>query len=182
MAKKFLEVFPDLHMTAEMEELLKLVEVERVSSPRDRSSIRVYINSSRLIHKKNIFSLERGIRDQLFPGKQLTIKIIEKYTLSEQYNPEKLLRAYKDSLLHELKSYSIVEHNILKKAQCSFPMDNVLRMTVEDNVVLREKTGDLKRVLEKVFHQRCGLPVTVEYEYVKTSDEPLIQQRQAQVQ
>ncbi len=182
MAKKFLEVFPDLHMTAEMEELLKLVEVERVSSPRDRSSIRVYINSSRLIHKKNIFSLERGIQDQLFPGKQLTIKIIEKYTLSEQYNPEKLLRAYKDSLLHELKSYSIVEHNILKKAQCSFPMDNVLRMTVEDNVVLREKTGDLKRVLEKVFHQRCGLPVTVEYEYVKTSEEPLIQQRQAQVQ
>ena len=31
MAKKFTEVFPDLHMTSDMEELLKLVDVERVS-------------------------------------------------------------------------------------------------------------------------------------------------------
>ena len=53
MAKGFLEVFPDLHMTTEMEELLKLVDVERVSSTRDRSSIRIYIVSQRLIHKKN---------------------------------------------------------------------------------------------------------------------------------
>ncbi len=182
MAKKFTEVFPDLHMTSDMEELLKLVDVERVSSPRDRSSLRIYITSPRLIHKKNLFSLERGIRDQLFPGKQLSIRIIEKYTLSGQYNPEKLLHAYKDSLLHELKNYSIVEYNILKKAQCTFPQDNVLRMTVEDNVILREKTGDLKRILEKVFHERCGLPVTIEYEYVKASQEPLIRQREAQVQ
>ena len=27
MGKQFLEVFPDLHMTSEMEELMKLVEV-----------------------------------------------------------------------------------------------------------------------------------------------------------
>ena len=39
MAKGFLEVFPDLHMTTEMEELLKLVDVERVSSTRDRRKI-----------------------------------------------------------------------------------------------------------------------------------------------
>ena len=75
-----------------------------------------------------------------------------------------------------------MEYNILKKAQCTFPQDNVLRMTVEDNVILREKTGDLKRILEKVFHERCGLPVTIEYEYVKASQEPLIRQREAQVQ
>ena len=60
MAKGFLEVFPDLHMTTEMEELLKLVDVERVSSTRDRSSIRIYIVSQRLIHKKNIYDLEKG--------------------------------------------------------------------------------------------------------------------------
>ena len=110
--KKFLEVFPDLHMTAEMGELFKLVEVERVSAARDRSSIRVYINSSRLIHKKNIFSLERGIRDQLSPGKQLTIKIIEKYTLSEQYNPEKLLRSLFLNNLAEKASFLLLNDQI----------------------------------------------------------------------
>ena len=62
MAKSFLEVFPDLHMTAEMNELFRLVCVERVSSTRDRSSLRVYINSPRLIDKRNIHALEKGIR------------------------------------------------------------------------------------------------------------------------
>ena len=94
MAKSFLEVFPDLHMTAEMNELFRLVCVERVSSTRDRSSLRVYINSPRLIDKRNIHALEKGIREQLFPGKKLTVKIMEKYSLSGQYNPEKLFQVY----------------------------------------------------------------------------------------
>ena len=55
--KAFLEVFPDLHMTGQMQELLNLVEVEKVSMTRDRSSIRVSIVSPRLIHKKNILDL-----------------------------------------------------------------------------------------------------------------------------
>ncbi|MFR1038619.1 MAG: hypothetical protein ACLSE4_07355 [Clostridium sp.] len=37
-------------------------------------------------------------------------------------------------------------------------------MTVEDTMVNRDKAGELKRVLEKVFHERCGLPVEVEYD------------------
>ena len=182
MAKGFLEVFPDLHMTTDMEELLKLVDVERVSSTRDRSSIRIYIVSQRLIHKKNIYDLEKGIREQLFPGKKLTIKIVEKYRLSGQYTPQKLFRVYKDSLLMELKHYSIIEYNILRRAECTFPQENILRMTVEDNAVFREKTSELKRILEKVFHERCGLPVDVIYEYIPVKENQESQQREAQIQ
>ena len=182
MAKGFLEVFPDLHMTTEMEELLKLVDVERVSSTRDRSSIRIYIVSQRLIHKKNIYDLEKGIREQLFPGKKLTIKIVEKYRLSGQYTPQKLFQVYKDSLLMELKHYSIIEYNILRRAECTFPQENILRMTVEDNAVFREKTSELKRILEKVFHERCGIPVDVIYEYIPVKENQESQQREAQIQ
>ena len=182
MAKGFLEVFPDLHMTTEMEELLKLVDVERVSSTRDRSSIRIYIVSQRLIHKKNIYDLEKGIREQLFPGKKLTIKIVEKYRLSGQYTPQKLFQVYKDSLLMELKHYSIIEYNILRRAECTFPQENILRMTVEDNAVFREKTSELKRILEKVFHERCGFPVDVIYEYIPVKENQESRQREAQIQ
>ena len=182
MAKGFLEVFPDLHMTTDMEELLKLVDVERVSSTRDRSSIRIYIVSQRLIHKKNIYDLEKGIREQLFPGKKLTIKIVEKYRLSGQYTPQKLFQVYKDSLLMELKHYSIIEYNILRRAECTFPQENILRMTVEDNAVFREKTSELKRILEKVFHERCGLPIDVIYEYIPVKENQESQQREAQIQ
>ncbi len=164
--KAFLEVFPGLHMTDQMQELLTLVQVERVSMTRDRSSIRVYLLSPRLIHKSTLWDLEKGIKDQLFPGKQIQIKIFERFRLSEQYTPEKLLKAYQESLLMELKNYSIVEYSIFRKAECTFPRPDVLHMTVENTMVNKEKAGELKRILEKVFHERCGLPVEVEYEYV----------------
>ncbi len=154
-------------MTEQMTELLGLVEVEKVSMSRDRGSIRVYLVSPRLIHKKNIMDLERGIRDQLFPGKCLQVKIFEKYKLSGQYTPEKLLKAYKDSLLMELKHYSIVEYTMFRKAEFSFPQPDLMRMTIEDTMVNREKAGELKRVLEKVFHERCGMPAEIVFDYVE---------------
>ncbi len=164
--KPFLEVFHGLRLANQMEELLGLVEVEKVSMSRDRGSIRIFIISPRLIHKKNIMDLEKGIRDQLFPGKRVQIKIMEKYRLSGQYTPEKLLQAYRDSLLMELKHYSIVEYGMLRKAKCRFPQPDLLCMSVEDTMVNKEKAGDLKRVLEKVFHERCGLPVEVAFTYI----------------
>ena len=169
-------------MTDQMQELLTLVSVDRVSMTRDRSSLRVYIVSPRLIDKRNIWSLEKGIREQLFPGKQIQIHIFEKYTLSEQYTPEKLLAAYRDSLQAELKEYSIVEYAIFRKGQCTFPKPDLLHMTVEDTMVNRDKAGELKRVLEKVFHERCGLPVEVEYEYVPPVRAKASIQRELQAQ
>ncbi len=164
--KGFLEVFPGLHLAEQMKELLGLAEVEKVSMSRDRSSIRVFIISPRLIHKKNIYDLEKGIHDQLFPGKRIQVKIVEKYRLSGQYTPEKLLAAYRESLLMELKHYSIVEYNMFRKAQCTFVQPDFLQMTIEDTMVNKEKAGDLKRVLEKVFHERCGLPVEIAFIYI----------------
>ncbi len=162
MGKKFLEVFPELNIADERKELLELVEVERVSTTRDRSLLRVYIISPRLIHKNTIYELEKGIRDQLFPGRRLSVKIMEKYRLSGQYTPARLLSVYRESILMELKNYSVVEYNMFRKAKCEFAGDDVLRLTVEDNGIFREKSEDLKRVIEKVFGERCGLGVTVE--------------------
>ena len=179
--KKFLEVFPDLKIADEFRELLKLVEVERVSTPRDRSSIRIYIMSPRLIHKKEIAGLEKGIKDQMFPGKKVVIQIFERYCLSEQYTPEKLLSVYKDSILYELKNYSIIEYNIFRKAEFTFPDDAVMELTIEDNEVMREKAGELKRVVEKIFHERCGLPVELTYRYVAESEHKQSRQREVQI-
>ncbi len=182
MTKRFLEVFPNLHITEELRELLNLVEVEKVTSTRDRSSIRVYLLSPRLIHKQNIYGLEKGIKDQLFPSKQLSVKIIERFRLSEQYTPQKLLKAYRDSLLMELKNYSIIEYNMFRKAEYQFPERDLLKMTVEDTIVTHEKAGELKRVLEKIFIERCGLPLEVQYEYVPPKANELAKQKELQMQ
>lgn len=49
-------------------------------------------------------------------------------------------------------------------------------------MVNRDKAGELKRVLEKVFHERCGLPVEVEYEYVPPVRAKASIQRELQAQ
>ena len=155
MAKGFLEVFPTLNIAEPLKELLALAEVEKVTSAKDRSSIRVYMKSARLIHKQNIYDLERGIKDQLFPDKQITIKIQEKYRLSGQYTPEKLLKMYKDSLLLELKHYSIVEYSMFRKAQIVFENEGKMVLTVEDTMVNRDKMCIRDRYGTSVKNRSC---------------------------
>ena len=97
--KTFLEVFPDLHIADSVRGLLELVKVEKVTATSDRSSVRIYIDSPRLMHKQNIYMLEDGIREQLFPGKRITIRI-------------RWFR--KDYILFMSVMYSIIKENALQ--------------------------------------------------------------------
>ena len=92
--RAFLEVFPTLNVTENLRGLLEMVQVERVSINRDRTRISVYIESPRLMPRQNIEKMEEGIRSQLFPQKNVQIRIYEKFRLSGQYTPEKLLKVY----------------------------------------------------------------------------------------
>ena len=171
MEKPFLEVFPGLHIGEELKELLKLVMVEKVSMPKDRSSLRIYIVSPRLIRKKNIYSMEDGIAKQLFPGRSITVKILEKYRLSAQYTPEKLYQVYKDSILMEFKNFGMIEYNILRRAETAFEAEDTMVMTIEDNLIYRERSKEVGRILEKIFTERCGLPAEVRFSFTKAEKE-----------
>ena len=77
MEKDFFDVFPNLKIKKELEELLDGVVVTRVSCNPAKTHIWVYIKSERWIHKKYIFALEEQIERQLFAGLGVTITIIE---------------------------------------------------------------------------------------------------------
>ena len=47
--------------------------------------------------------MEKAIKNYMFERAQTKIKIVERYELSELYNPEKLFLLYKDSFLLDLK-------------------------------------------------------------------------------
>ena len=83
MEKDFFDVFPHLKVKKELEELLDMVFVTKVSMNPGRTHLRVYIESSRWIHKKNIFALEDEIERQCFPGIPMTVTVVEKFHLSE---------------------------------------------------------------------------------------------------
>ena len=103
MNKSFWEVLPNLQTADGLMRQLDRVTVTRVTMPRDRSMIRIYLESRELISKRDIYILEAAIKKQFFPNKQVTVKIYERFLLGEM-GAEEALAQYRDSILLELKN------------------------------------------------------------------------------
>ncbi|MCR5671335.1 MAG: PolC-type DNA polymerase III [Butyrivibrio sp.] len=168
MSKKFFEVFPDLKLDGGTGEIMEQTLVTKVSTTKKQDFIRIYIQSSKLIDKTDILKTENSIKKQLFSGRDITIKIYEKFSLSAQYTPENLLNIYRDSIEMELKDYDHMEYSLFKAASFSYPEEGNIVMQLEDSVVGQKKAPDLVRVLSKIFNERCGLSVVLSPEFVKT--------------
>ena len=170
MEKDFFDVFPNLKVKKELEELLEMVYVTRVSCNPSKTHIWVYIKSERWIHKKHIFALEDQIERQLFAGLGVTVTVIEKFRLSGQYTPQNFLDTYRSSMELELRNYNMLEYNMFKQAQISFPGEYDLHMILPDSVIAREKSDILIEYLQKVFCERCGMDLKVELEFTETQE------------
>lgn len=165
MAKLFFDVFPTLEVEGNIKKLLTETEVTKVGMNHQKDHLRVYLLSTRLIHKKDIYQLESAIENQIFKGRQMQVKIIEKYQLSEQYTPEKLLDLYKDSILEELRNYSLMEYNLLRTAKMEFSETNRMLLTLENTIIAQTRSKEIVEFLEKVICERCGLSLAVELAY-----------------
>ncbi len=165
MAKPFFEVFPTLKLDKECKELFEQVTVEKVTATKRKDFLRVYIFSERLIQKKTVMETEREIKRQFFPNISMTIKIYERFRLSSQYNPEKLMDIYKESILLELHEYSPVEYSLFKKADIDFQDGDKILLTVEDTILGKGKAEELIRILEKIYNERCGFSVEITAAY-----------------
>ena len=99
------------------------------------------------------------------------MKILEKYRLSAQYTPEKLYQVYKDSIPMEFKNFGMIEYNILRRAETAFEAEDTMVMTIEDNLIYRERSKEVGRILEKIFTERCGLPAEVRFSFTKAEKE-----------
>ena len=163
--KRFEDVFPSLRLKGEMKALFEKTQVERVSAPKDRSILRIYLGSEHLIEKEKIWALEREIKNQFFPRVETTVKIYEKFHLSSLYTPEKLMEIYHKSVLQELRELSPLEYSLFKNAEISYPDEKTVKMVLEESVLAREKEKELVRILEKIFGERCGLDVQIETGY-----------------
>ena len=170
MTKMFAEVFPPLDLEQGLLDLLGQVRVEKVTSNRAKNFIRVYLVSGKLIHKEQLFHLERVLKKQLFGRTEVELKILERYELSGQYTPEKLLELYKDSILYELKHYSILEYNLFRGAKISFPEEHVMRMELQKTTLGEDAADELIRVLYKIFTERCGMDLRIQTEFVDRED------------
>ena len=120
MLKPFFDVFPILDVDGDLRSLLEFVQVSRVTMNRERTFMHIYLESEKLIQKKHIFELESSIKDQLFSDTLLTVKIIEKFRLSKQYTPRKLMPIYEDSIQIELKQYNALLCSLFRDSEKEF--------------------------------------------------------------
>jgi DNA polymerase-3 subunit alpha (Gram-positive type) len=164
-AKPFFEVFPSLELKGTLHDKLEQTAVERVSATKQKDRLSVYLFSTRLLPKEDIWAAEKAIKSQLFPHAFLTVRIFERFELSAQYTPENLMEAYRESILAELKEYSHVEYNAFRTAQITYPESGRIRLTIDDTVLNHSKESELIRVLEKILVERCGLTAGVEVGY-----------------
>ena len=164
-AKPFFEVFPSLELKGTLHDKLEQTAVERVSATKQKDRLSVYLFSTRLLPKEDIWAAEKAIKSQLFPHAFLTVRIFERFELSSQYTPENLMEAYRESILAELKEYSHVEYNAFRTAQITYPESGRIRLTIDDTVMNHSKEPELIRVLEKILVERCGLTAGVEVGY-----------------
>lgn len=165
--KPFFDVFEGLSVEDDMRELFDDVMIKRIVNNRAKSSIRIYIDSNRIIHKSDIYKMEKSIAKML--GGKVAVKIIEHYNLSRQYNSENLFKMYKDSIMLELYNYSRMEYSMLNTAEITFN-DDIMLIKLADNVVSEDKSGELKRILEKIFNERCGISTEIRYDFIKVNE------------
>ena len=158
--KKFLNILPDLKLSHEMTELFETVECEKVAASRDHSHIKIYIHSDRLIAHKAIRETERAIRSQMFKD-QVDVCLVEKYHLSRQYTPARLLEVYTGSLIDELEEEGELSANLFRKAEKTFLEPFVLELKVEENCIAQVKMEKLKYKLEHIFSERFDMPLGI---------------------
>lgn len=170
MANAFLEVFPTLQLNHEMKGLLSEATVTKVASNRNRDFIRVYFDNTRLIPKRDIWRLEEDMRQQLFPNQKMQIKLMEHYRLSGQYTAKTLLDTYKESMLCEIKEYSLLLYNIFRKAEIRFEEDMQMTLILEDTLIARESQDELIDVLDKIIRERCGIQTKFDIQFVEKKE------------
>ena len=182
MEKNFFEAFPNLKLTGARKDLCEQVVVERITATRRKDILRIYIRSERLIEKEDVYGVEQEIKKQFFPKDNIIIKIYEKFILSGQYNPEKLMDTYKDSVLMELKDTEHMLYTMFRQADMEYPDEQTVKLILEDSVIAKSKEDELIRILDKVLNERCGFSVKFHVDYREAAESKYREEDELKIQ
>ncbi len=162
---KFFDVFTTLRLPDSLRDYLTDTEIVKVSKTSTNSLVKIYLNSTRIIEKELIYRVENELKKQIFHIKNMEVRIIDRYKLSEQYNPQEIMKVYYDSILFELEKYWTLQYSLLKTAEYEFASEDKLVLTFQDSFLSRTYADDLRDYFEKVFLNRFGFEIDVEYKY-----------------
>ncbi len=182
MDRSFQELFPTLQLDTDLTHALEGAVVTRVSTNRDRTAMRIYLHIKSLVPKRRIWKLEEEIKKQCFAKENVRIHVMESFSLSSLYTPEKLYEAYKDSILEEIDAFSSLLFGIFKKATFDFSTEGHLTVTLEDTVISREYEETLHEILDKIFCERCNQKLVIHFAYREAKESKYRANSQLQIE
>ena len=173
-AELFMTVFPGVEMTKELAGLFTEVYVTKVTIYDSRNILQVDIRSRHIISRPNIEKAEESIRKFVFGNKRYTVQIREHYTLSTQYNLEAIVKAYQDSILYDIRSFSNVGYRLISRSIGELYCDgDAITIAIEDSKIAHIHAEKIKAYMEEMFQERFDLNVNVAFEYSEADKEKL---------
>ena len=161
MSKPFFEVFPKLKVRKELKDYFEDTRVERLTANRERTRLKVCLHSEHLIHKDQVFRMQKEMEDQLFEGRRVEVYVEEHYSLSSLYTPRKLMEEYGDSISCEISSFSPVMGVFFRDARISYGDSGEIEICMRDSCISRSLRDRLEEALNRIFRDRCGVPATL---------------------
>ena len=166
MVKKFFDVFQGLSLTNSLEDIFREVDVERITISKSTKMINTHIFSKHIINRDVIKSMESCINKQLFRSVEEKVRIFERYEYSSLYAIDKVWDTYKDNMELIMKDKGHIIYSVYREADIRFER-NVIYFDLENSFIAKQKSTELKKVVEYVFNVIFDYDITAEFEFNK---------------
>ena len=159
MSKAFFDVFPALKVKKDLHSYFKDTQVERIATNREHTRIKVCFFSDHLIDRKMVDAMRDQLEEQIFAARSVTVYLVERFELSAQFTPRQLMNHYFDSLVYEISSFNHSMGFFFRESEITYPEEGRILIEMEDSCLSRDMSGKLEEALERIFRDRCGVPV-----------------------
>ncbi len=165
MAMNFFEVFEGIKLDDRLSALMEETSIEKLTTDSQKTLLRVYLSSPRLIERKDIFMVQEAVFKQKMAFSGTEVKIYERFRLPASYTVQKVYDAYRDSIIFSIKEVGNMDYRLFHEADVKFEGENTMIVTLEDTLIAKQKERELKETLENIFNIRCGLSAEIRMEY-----------------
>ena len=164
MDRSFRETFQSLELSDELRNVTEDVYITKISAPKSGTKLTIYLSSNHIIERKQLNELAEQIKKQIIKNSAVIVKFVERYNLSSKYNAKSILQEYKDSLIDEFRESNEILYQIIRSGNISATEDTV-DLELNDTIITRRNEAEITRIIEMIFTERLGIPVSVNIAY-----------------
>ena len=106
MAMNFFEVFGGIRLDERLNALMEDTTIEKLTTDSQRTLLRVYLSSPRLIDRQDICKVQEAIRKQKMADCGMEVKVYERFHLPTHFTAEKVYSSYEDSIVFSINIYN----------------------------------------------------------------------------